>query len=48
MENEVFIETEKNRAERFRLEILGMLGSGISKREIAKRFAVSNKALALC
>ena len=47
MENQVFIETEKNRTERFRLEILGMLGSGISKREIAKRFAVSNKALTL-
>ena len=47
MENQTYIEIEKNRVERFRLEIIGMLGSGMSKTEIAKRFAVTNKALSL-
>jgi len=47
MANQAFVEIEKNRVERFRLEIIGMLGSGMSKIEIAKRFAVTNKALSL-
>lgn len=47
MVNQTYIEVEKNRVERFRLEVIGMLVNGTSKREMAKRVAVSSKALSL-